>query len=623
MTTFKDIGLNKELLDSVTALGFETPTPIQEQAIPQILKSDEDLIALAQTGTGKTAAFGLPLIQKMDTREPVVQMIILCPIRELALQITKDMNNFIKNSPRAKVTAVFGGFSMDRQIREIKQGTNIIVGTPGRVKDLIKRKVLNLSAIKYVVLDEADEMLDMGFKQDLDAILSETPATKQTLLFSATMPVSVRRIANIYMKDPVEIKTGTENKGAENVTHEYYMVQSRDRYEALRRILDALPDVYGILFCRTRRETQEVATKLARDHYKAGAIHGDIPQAQRTRIMDSFRDKEIKLLVATDVAARGIDVKALTHIINYNLPDTDETYIHRSGRTGRANESGVSISIINTREGRRMRDIERKVGKEFTQKLVPTGKEICGGQLLNIIEKITKTKVDEDQIADYLPIVNEKFKDFDKDQLIKHVVSMEFQYFLDLYKDANDLNTKTGASDGGARKAKMASNFAAFKINFGRKDNFQVKDLLTLMNSKNDLRGVEIGNIQLEQGVSYFEIDERYAEMIPKLFNKSNYKTRPISIEKISSMPPRTRKSFGGPGAGRRPSGGSSSGGRSSSYSRSSGGRSSGGRSSGGRSSGGRSSSYSGSRSSSSRSSDSSRSSSRSSSTYKFAGKRK
>jgi ATP-dependent RNA helicase DeaD len=617
MTTFKDIGLDKALLDSVTALGFENPTPVQELAIPQILKSDEDLIALAQTGTGKTAAFGLPVIQKMDTREPVVQTIILCPIRELALQITKDMNNFIKNSPRAKVTAVYGGFSIDRQIREIKQGTNIIVGTPGRVKDLIKRKALNLSKIKYVVLDEADEMLDMGFKEDLDAILSETPATKQTLLFSATMPATVRRIANIYMKDPVEIKTGTENKGAENVTHEYYMVQSRDRYEALRRILDALPDVYGILFCRTRRETQEVASKLVRDHYKAGAIHGDIPQAQRTRIMDSFRRKEVKLLVATDVAARGIDVKGLSHIINYNLPDTDETYIHRSGRTGRANSEGISISIINTREGRRMRDIARKVGKEFEQKLVPTGKEICGGQLLTIIEKITKTEVDEAEIADYLPIVNEKFKDFDKEQLIKHVVSMEFKYFLDLYKNSNDLNTKTGPSDGGARKAKMASNFAAFKINFGRKDNFQVKDLLQLMNSKSELRGVEIGNIQLEQGISYFEIDERYESMLPKLFNKSNYKARPISLEKVSSMPPRTRKSYGGPSSGGRNSG--------SRYAGSSSGRSYGGRSSGSRSSGSRYSKSSGGKSSGGRSSrsTSSRSSRPSSSKYKFTGKRR
>lgn len=611
MTTFKEIGLKKALLDSVTALGFENPTPIQELSIPQILKSDDDLIALAQTGTGKTAAFGLPVIQKMDTREPVVQTIILCPIRELALQITKDMNNFIKNSPRAKVTAVYGGHSIDRQIREIRQGTNIIVGTPGRVKDLIKRKALNLSEIKYLVLDEADEMLDMGFKEDLDAILSETPATKQTLLFSATMPASVRRIANIYMKDPVEIKTGTENKGAENVTHEYYMVQSRDRYEALRRTLDALPDVYGILFCRTRRETQEVASKLVRDHYKAGAIHGDIPQAQRTRIMESFRRKDIKLLVATDVAARGIDVKGLTHIINYNLPDTDETYIHRSGRTGRANSEGVSISIINTREGRRMRDIQRKVGKEFTQKLVPTGKEICGGQLLNIIEKITKTEVDEEQIADYLPIVNEKLKDFDKEELIKHVVSMEFKYFLDLYKNSNDLNAKTGVS---RQSTRTAGNFVSFKINYGRKDGFGVKDLFQLMNSKNELRGVEIGNIQLEQSASYFEIDERYEGMLPKLFNKSNYKARPISLEKVSGMPPRTRKSYGGPSSGGRNSGSRYGSGRSSSsrtprgrYSRSTSGRSSGGRSAGGRSS----------RSKSSRSSRSG------SSKYKFTGKRR
>lgn len=541
MKTFDELGLNKTLLKAVSDLGFEKPTPVQEQAIPQILNSDQDLIALAQTGTGKTAAFGLPIIQKINQKEKGIQVLVLCPIRELCLQITKDMNNFISGSSNLKVTAVYGGDSISRQASEIKNGTNIIVGTPGRVKDMINRKILKLDSVKFVVLDEADEMLDMGFKEELDFILATIPEEKQTLLFSATMPDLVRRIASKYMKNPWEIRTGTENKGADNVKHEYYAVHAKDRYEALRRILDSLPNVYGILFCRTRRETQEVASKLARDNYRAEAIHGDIAQSQRTKIMESFRNKEIRLLVATDVAARGIDVKGLSHIINYNLPDSNETYIHRSGRTGRADAKGVSISIINTRERRVIKDLERIVKKPFELKKVPSGSEICEKQLFNIIDKIIKTEVNELQIKDYLPSIYKKLDDLSKDELIKKVVSMEFNYFLGLYNKTKDLDA---AMDVTGRFNVPASGFAVIQINFGRLDNFGVKDLLTLINSKTELKGIEVGRIQLEQKGSYFEIDKDLAELAIKLFKKSNYKFRPIQLEVVDKMPPKGKRTY-------------------------------------------------------------------------------
>ena len=438
--TFEETGLNPLLLKAVTELGFTQPTPIQEQAIPNILASQRDLVALAQTGTGKTAAFGLPILHQTDLQSRTVQSLILCPTRELCLQISKDLESYAKYSPGLKIVAVYGGTDIMKQIRAIDRGAQIVVGTPGRSLDLIRRKVLQVSGIRHLVLDEADEMLNMGFQEDLDAILAGTPEDKQTLLFSATMPGEISRIAKKYMHDPAEISIGQRNAGASNVAHEFYMVQARDRYEALKRIADINPKIYGIVFCRTKRETQEIARKLSADNYNADAIHGDLSQAQRDDVMERFRAGEVQLLVATDVAARGIDVDDLSHVINYELPDDLEVYVHRSGRTGRAGKRGVAISIIHTREMRKISALERTVGKAFERKKVPTGREICEKQLFNLVDKVEQVEVDESQIESYLDVVYKKLGWMSREDLIKRFLSVEFNQFLAYYKGARDLN---------------------------------------------------------------------------------------------------------------------------------------------------------------------------------------
>ncbi|MFM8448939.1 MAG: DEAD/DEAH box helicase, partial [Haliscomenobacter sp.] len=387
-TTFEDLGLNPQVLRAVQELGFETPTPIQEKAIPHLLQSKDDLVAFAQTGTGKTAAFGLPVIHQVDPHKSSVQMLALCPTRELCLQITRELTNYSKYIPGLKVVAVYGGAEISRQISELNQGPQIVVGTPGRALDLINRRKLVVDNIRWLVLDEADEMLSMGFKDELDAILATTPSTKQTLLFSATMPEEMVGIAQKYMHDPVEISAGKRNMGAENVQHHYYLVHAKDKYLALKRIADYYPNIYGIVFCRTRQETKEVADKLMEDGYNADALHGDLSQAQRDYVMQRFRLKQLQMLVATDVAARGLDVNNLSHVINYNLPDDPEVYIHRSGRTGRAGKSGISILIANMREKGKIGFIEKKIGKRFDQKPVPTGSDICEKQLFHMIDRI-------------------------------------------------------------------------------------------------------------------------------------------------------------------------------------------------------------------------------------------
>ncbi|RLD83641.1 MAG: ATP-dependent helicase, partial [Bacteroidetes bacterium] len=443
MITFKETELNPEILKALDELGFVNPTPIQEKTIPHLLSSERDLVGFAQTGTGKTAAFGLPIIHQIDTKSKNVQAIILSPTRELCVQIAQDITNYAKYTKGLNVVAVYGGTSIDTQIRSLKKGAQIVVGTPGRTLDLIKRKKLKLSTVEYLVLDEADEMLTMGFKDDLDAILEGTPAEKQTLLFSATMPKEIANIAKKYMKDSVEISAGKKNIGAENVNHIYYMVNARDRYLALKRIADINPKIYGIVFCRTRRETKEVAEKLMGDGYNADALHGDLSQAQRDYVMSRFRTKKLQLLVATDVAARGLDVTDLTHIINYNLPDDLEVYIHRSGRTGRAGKKGISISIIHSRETGKIRMIQKKVGKTFEHIPVPSGKEICGKQLYNLIDKVEKIEVDESQIEQFLPEIYKKLDWLSREELIKHFVSAEFNRFLAYYKNAPDLNVSS------------------------------------------------------------------------------------------------------------------------------------------------------------------------------------
>jgi ATP-dependent RNA helicase DeaD len=452
MNNFEELNLNAELISAITELGFVKPTPIQELVIPVLLESARDLVGLAQTGTGKTAAFGLPMLQKVDTNNKQTQGLILSPTRELCIQIAKDLKSYSKNNKNIRVTAVYGGSSIETQITELRKGSHIVVGTPGRTLDLINRKRLKVGSIDTVVLDEADEMLSMGFKEDLNSILEETPDSKQTLLFSATMPAEITRIARKFMNNPVELSAGDKKTTAVNVKHVYYEVQARDRYEALKRIADVNPNIYGIIFCRTRRETKEIADKLIQDGYNADSLHGDLSQAQRDSVMSKFRSKHMQLLVATDVAARGLDVNDLTHVINYNLPDENELYVHRSGRTGRAGKSGISLSILHMREKHKLRSVENIIGKKFEKKLVPSGKEICEKQLFNLVEKMEKVEIDESQITPFLDVIYKKLEWLSREDLIKKFLSLEFNRFLSYYKNAKDLNKSVDSRDDGGRQ---------------------------------------------------------------------------------------------------------------------------------------------------------------------------
>jgi ATP-dependent RNA helicase DeaD len=426
MSTFLELGLKEEINKALTDLGYENPTVIQEKAIPQVIASTQDLKAFAQTGTGKTAAFSLPILEQIDFNSPDTQAIILSPTRELAVQIGNNIREFSKYLPKVKTTTVYGGSSIEDQIRSLKRGSQIVVGTPGRTVDLIKRRALKLGSIRWIVLDEADEMLNMGFKDELDKVLDATPETKQTLLFSATFPREVESIARNYMDNPVEITSGEKNKGSDDVTHEFFVINERTRYPALKRIADVNTDIYAIVFCRTRRETQEVANNLIKDGYSADALHGELSQAQRDGVMDKFRKKSIKILVATDVAARGLDVTELTHVINHKLPDQIENYTHRSGRTGRAGNKGISIVLANGKEKGKLRQIEKIIQKKFVEGKVPSGKEICQNQLMNLIDKVVNIEVNETQINEFLPSIYEKLEALDREELIKKFVSLEF-----------------------------------------------------------------------------------------------------------------------------------------------------------------------------------------------------
>jgi len=528
MATFKEFGLNSEIMKSLGDLGFTEPSPIQEKAIPFILKSENDLIALAQTGTGKTAAFGLPVLQKIKANEKALQAIILCPTRELCIQISRDITKLAKYSKGLIVTAVYGGEKIDFQIKALKRGANIVVGTPGRVHDLIRRKVLKLQSIKWLVLDEADEMLDMGFKDDLDAILTETPKTRQTLLFSATISKSVRLIAKQYMTDAEEIIIGEQNVGAEKVSHEYYIVEVRDRFEALKRILDYLPGVYGILFCRTRRETGEVSDKLKQAGYDTEALHGEISQIMRTKIMDRFKRKQIHLLVATDVAARGIDVNDLSHVINYSLPGQDDAYTHRSGRTGRAQKSGVSISILNPRDAGRIKRLESIIGKKFAYKKVPSGEDICQKQIDNFFVEIEKTKTEEIGNELYFQKFFERLKKISKDDLIKYFIADKFSRLASACKNTRDLNAK-----GKVTSTRMSKgDGVALKINFGKRHGLDIKGVFALINSNRNLKGVEIGKINLMPEYSIFSIEKKRADEVIKHLQGTNFRGKKISISK-------------------------------------------------------------------------------------------
>ena len=560
MPTFKELGLRAEIVQALDELGFESPTPIQEKAIPTVLDSKRDLIALAQTGTGKTAAFSLPVLEQLDESSNDIQCIVLCPTRELCLQITNDIHTFAKFMD-LKTVAVYGGSSIETQIRAIKRGCQIIIGTPGRTVDLINRRVLKLQNINYVVLDEADEMLTMGFQDDLETILAETPKEKQTLLFSATMPTGIKGITKRYMNDPAEVAVGGRNEGNKDVEHHYYLVNARDKYECLKRLADVNPEVYGIVFCRTRRETQEIANKLVQDGYNADSLHGDLSQAQRDAVMGRFRKRHLQILVATDVAARGLDVDELTHVINYNLPDEDEVYVHRSGRTGRAGNKGISIAIVHGREKGKLRSIEKKLRKEFIQQQVPTGKEICEKQLYAIVSRLGEMEVNDKQIAPFLPQIMQQIGHLDKEDVIKRLVSFEFNKFLEYYKNARDLNVadkrgrdrndrsdrgnrrdRDSERDGGraprGRKYDDADKFTRIHINLGKKDDVNPAVLMGFVNEQLRKRDVEIGRIEVLNTFSFIEVDSDYAAKLVSEANGSDHRGKRVSLSEATSTGP-------------------------------------------------------------------------------------
>lgn len=531
MQTFNEYPLSKEILKAIAALGFEKPTPIQEKVIPEILEKGTDIIGLAQTGTGKTAGFGLPILQQINTNNRFVQSLILCPTRELCMQIASDLESYSKYMTGISIVSVYGGTSIVPQINSLKRGAHIVVGTPGRTLDLIKRKVLSLKKIRWVVLDEADEMLNMGFKDDLDAILEDTPDKKQALLFSATMPSGVKSIAGNYMNNPVEIRVGKKNEGAKNVEHQYFVVKAPDRYKGLKRLADINPNIYGIVFCRTRRETKDVADKLIQDGYNADALHGDLSQAQRDSVMQRFRNGHLQLLVATDVAARGLDVHDLSHIINYNLPDDPEIYVHRSGRTGRAGKHGISMTITHSREGRRIKELENIVGKKFEYKQIPGGREICEKRLFNVIDKVEKVSVDEKLISSFMPAIDEKLSWLSREELIKHFVSVEFNRFLEYYKNAGDLNVVPEKGRDEMKRRSGKASFTRMYINLGTKVGMNASHLIGLINEATKRNDIEIGKVDVQRNFSFFEIDKDYDREVLKSFENAVYEDMPVRVD--------------------------------------------------------------------------------------------
>ncbi|WP_426583890.1 DEAD/DEAH box helicase [Mucilaginibacter sp. R-33] len=533
---FIELGIRHDIVNAISELGFENPTPIQEQSIPVLLTGSNDFVGLAQTGTGKTAAFGLPLLELLDFEENHPQALVLCPTRELCLQIANDIKNYSKKMSNVHVVAVYGGASIMDQLRQIKRGVQIVVATPGRMLDIINRKAIDFSAVKYVVLDEADEMLNMGFQEDIDSILSTTPEEKKTWLFSATMPAEVRRIAKKYMTDPFELTMGAKNTGNANIEHEYYIVRARDKYAAFKRIVDFNPDIFGIVFCRTKIETQEIAESLIKDGYNADSLHGDLSQQQRDKVMKRYRERSLQLLIATDVAARGIDVNDVTHVINYSLPDEIENYTHRSGRTARAGKTGVSISIVNAKELGKIRQIERVIGKKFVKAEIPTGFDVCEKQLFSIVHKVHNVTVNEEQIEQYLPRIYDEFKDFTKEDFIKRFASIEFNRFLDYYKNAPDLNAsveegRNRFEDRGERGNGVRGNFTRLFINLGSVDEFNRGDLLGYICNTTKISGRTVGKIDVKGVYSFFEVQNEDVDKVMASFKEAEYKGRPVRIE--------------------------------------------------------------------------------------------
>ncbi|NNL15540.1 MAG: DEAD/DEAH box helicase [Flavobacteriaceae bacterium] len=532
MKTFQELGLEDHLLQAVTDLGFETPSEVQLKAIPILLEKESDLVGLAQTGTGKTAAFGFPMLQKIDIESRTTQGLILSPTRELCLQITNEMKLYGKYCKGLNVTAIYGGASITDQARQVKKGAQIIVATPGRMKDMISRRLVDISKIQYAVLDEADEMLNMGFYEDITDILSHTPEDKNTWLFSATMPKEVSVIAKKFMHKPVEITVGTKNIGAENVSHEYYLVNARDRYLALKRLADANPDIFSVIFCRTKRDTQKVAEQLLDDGYNAGALHGDLSQNQRDLVMKSFRNKQIQMLVATDVAARGIDVDDITHVINYQLPDEIETYTHRSGRTGRAGKHGVSMVIVSKSELRKIHSIERMIKKKFEQKDIPDGMEICQVQLMSLAEKVHDTEINH-EIDPYLNDINALFEDSDKDELIKKFFSVEFTRFFNYYQKAKDLNAEAHQSS--SKEGVSDSRSARYFINVGRKDGYDWMSLKDFLRDNLGLGQDDVFKVDVKDSFSFFNTEKEHKAKILEFFTDFKSNGRFVNVEETES----------------------------------------------------------------------------------------
>ena len=544
MDNFKQTRLHPDILKAITEMGFETPTPIQAKTIPHLMASAHDLIATAQTGTGKTAAFGLPSIHLTDMEDRRTQTLVLCPTRELCVQITKDLGNFSKYINGMNILAVYGGASIQTQIKSLKKGAQIVIGTPGRTKDLIKRKRLDISHVARVILDEADEMLTMGFKEDLEMILAQTPQEKQTLLFSATMSKRVVGITKSYMNNPLEIATARMNIAAENVHHIYYMVNAKDRYEAIKRIIDINPGIYGIVFCRTRRETKEVANKLMHDGYNADTLHGDLSQVQRDEVMGRFRNRQLQILVATDVAARGLDVDDLSHVINFNLPDDDEIYVHRSGRTGRAGKKGISIIIIHTREMRKIREIEKKFSITFIREAVPSGLDICKKRLYSLIDKVENVEVDEQQIGQFMPDIYKKLEWLEREELVKHFVSTEFNRYLSYYKNARDINI-SGDRMGGerskrekrSREDRRNTSFAGYYVNVGFQHKLNPGRLIGLINKCLRSSDAVIGKIEVMKTFSFFEIDNKWESKLFVGFKGKKFEGIPLLVEGDKGSP--------------------------------------------------------------------------------------
>ncbi len=561
MKTFAEFGFNAGILEGLAELGFEEPTPVQEKVIPLMLERRVDLVGLAQTGTGKTAAFGLPLIQLTDVRDKSTQALVLCPTRELCVQVARDIQAFARHVHNLRTAAVYGGTGIENQIRVLRRGVHIIVATPGRLNDLLNRRKVDLSRLRYAVFDEADEMLQMGFQEELNAILAHTPESKNTLLFSATMSQEVAAIAARYMTDPVEITVGTRNAGAENVEHEYYLINPRDRYAALKRIVDNVPGNYSIVFCRTRRETQEVAAALVQDGYSADALHGDLTQGQRDHVMKKFRSRNLQILVATDVAARGLDVNDLTHVINYNLPDDISGYTHRSGRTGRAGRTGTSVAIVHPGERFRLRAIEKKIKKKFRQRSVPSGTEICRKQMMKLVETLLNIEVDQNQIEPLYAEMLREFGSIDNEELVKRFISMEFNRTLEYYRDAPDLNIKARSanrssrrqSDRGrgksSRRHDRSQKLARFIISAGRRQGVMPQGLIGTINRIPGVGRIRIGKIDIMRNRTVLEAEGRYASKILDAFRHTDINGRAAVIE---ILPPESVQKQHGRSSARR-----------------------------------------------------------------------